>query len=784
MKVLWSVAKSFITFSACGIGSAVAIDAPSGLVDTSITANENDEHRSVISKRKLSKKNGSYCLNELNEINRLNDRVTELEDHINENDDDGATYLYVQTGSRCHLEFVENEIFFHLKNDDDRTVKFTDRPFRDAGAMPSSTFISNFEKLFEGNYPNAAVTAVLNGTTTFGGPVVGVISQPKFTTSGAIRYHVAQEEGQDLGILNDLIVDNKLAFTTCSLFIDTVDEDDMDDYDDYSDADSIWRTARGLGEKYRGHRLPNACGSSGTERCTQDNVIHQLFASIINERVAFHASGAITRDGVTAAVNAEKTHLDDMYSRLRTEFRSNEALTAAQGVVGTVMGFLEWTPVGFVASSVAEIGMMVGQQFLEGQIHQLENNIWEEMNNYTQRIMARPQLAPVRNYYRAVDEMTVQMTKYSLDTNQIETHRLYAAFAEAAENDLDQFIEFVDFQHTNRVQQGAYQALVEATYHALNIDEDGDEFERSLDTYIQAVVPEEETVPEQIFHFVDMGLKCVLSITAMGNVARTTGPVIFRTVARYMTRLFHFTGLADRWATRFGRTTEEMSAPFRRIYRITDAFTPSMLEDSHVLRFMRERGYTQVPADMASMSTTEPLTEASFLESEVSGSWLSESTNIEPGEGRSFVAVEEEVAEVAEVEARTAARGITRMARSLGALTGVLMAGMTIFQITNDNRTLRDLDQQRNEHENAAKEYFDTIYDQFAHLDDAATPGCGACADGSHCCFDHYPHTWSSECSGCDGAPTDTSGNTCGVCGNGLMCCNGGWDYGCPGCNE
>jgi len=81
MKFLLTVAKSFIAVSASSISTAVAFDLPasgslaSGLVETS-KANENDEHHDLmIPKRKLPKKNGFYCQNEVNEINRLEDLV-------------------------------------------------------------------------------------------------------------------------------------------------------------------------------------------------------------------------------------------------------------------------------------------------------------------------------------------------------------------------------------------------------------------------------------------------------------------------------------------------------------------------------------------------------------------------------------------------------------------------------------------------------------------------------------------------------------------------------------
>lgn len=399
----------------------------------------------MISKRKLLKKNGSYCQNEVNEINRLEDLVKELKDPINDIDgsycqnevneinqlenlveelkdhindiDDGVTNLYVQTGSSCALEFIGDDMYFSLEADDE-TVRFTDRPYRNATKIRSSTFVHQFEELFSQNYPNAAVTAVMNGTSNqFGGPVVGVLSQPTFTTSGNIRYHVAQTEGQDLGILNNLIVDNKLAFTTCSLFIDSTDEDN-NNVDLQGDANTIYLALRALGKLVETNpktALPATCGDDRLQQCHQDDVIHGLFQSIIDERVAYHnTTKGLSWGEIQIAINDEKTNLMSLYVRLRNLMTDKEDLDALSGAIGAASLFFDWNPIGIVATGLAEIGTIVGGQFLNGKIKKLENTMIEEMNNYTQRIMERPPLALVNAYYKSIDKMTIQLTKYSV----------------------------------------------------------------------------------------------------------------------------------------------------------------------------------------------------------------------------------------------------------------------------------------------------------------------------------------------------------------------------------
>jgi len=815
MKFLLTVAKSFIAVSASSISTAVAFDLPasgslaSGLVETS-KANENDEHHDLmIPKRKLPKKNGFYCQNEVNEINRLEDLVKELKDHmydidgsycqneVNEinqlgdlveelqdhiNDiNDGVTNLYVQTGSSCALEFIGDDMYFSLEADDE-TVRFSDRPYRNATKVRSSTFVHQFEELFSQNHPNAAVTAVMNGTSNqFGGPVVGVFSQPTFMTNGDIRYHVAQTEGQDLGILKNLIVDNKLAFTTCSLFIDSTDEDNNDVHL-REDARIIFNQLKGLGNLVETDPscdcLPLACGENSMQQCNETDVTHGLFQSIINERVAYHSTTkGISWGQIQMAINAEKNNLESLYVRLKHLMEDKAALDAAQGAIAASAFFFDWNPFGIAATALAEIGLMVEGQNIASQIKSLENTMFEERQNYTQRIMERPQLASVMAYYKSVDIMSIQLRKYNANTDRLEGHRIYAAMAEASDLNLQNFTKQI--REFANVSPETEKALVTAMYHLLNINQDGDKFESAVQNYTDKLLADQPNAAtgEDLFNKLDLALNCLLSVPILSGFKKQIAAPAFNAVGRFLWKISGFQRFTDKWAARFGRSPDEIAPRFRKYREMSIAmrdFGDSIRERSACFRFMRSHG---APPSLEAFDSVldydeSTLTDDSLIEGASDFSLSRGSLVTHTGEPvGSAIAVEPEVLEAAEQDLQIAAEGVSGTMIALGGLTAILSAGMVIFEVIEDAKILKQLDAQAKSVEVNTQRYFRKVYEQFSPI----LGGCSECADGKYCCLSASPNSWNSLCDGCSEAISAPSAFQCASdFDSSLPCCNQG----------
>ena len=83
-----------------------------------------------------------------------------------------------------------------------------------ARTVPTQAFVDQFDKLFATSPPNAAVT--LAGDNN--GPLIVVLSQPRFVGDSILEYTITQSESQRDIVAIEQFLD--MSGVSCSIFID------------------------------------------------------------------------------------------------------------------------------------------------------------------------------------------------------------------------------------------------------------------------------------------------------------------------------------------------------------------------------------------------------------------------------------------------------------------------------------------------------------------------------------------------------------------------------------
>lgn len=143
--------------------------------------------------------------------------------------------LFVQMAKSCKLRRKESKskgtakyVWSSFDIDDD-TYRFSDRPLRSAGILPTSGFFRDFDDTFDqssGGKPNGAITFRHSDTKAFEGPLVSIFVDAVFDDeeSGRKGYQLSQSEEQaSIVSLDDFFgEDDTVVFDTCSVFLDSV----------------------------------------------------------------------------------------------------------------------------------------------------------------------------------------------------------------------------------------------------------------------------------------------------------------------------------------------------------------------------------------------------------------------------------------------------------------------------------------------------------------------------------------------------------------------------------
>ena len=147
----------------------------------------------------------------------------------------GPGDLFVQMAKSCKLRRKESKskgttkyVWSSFDIDDD-TYRFSDRPLRSAGILPTSDFFRDFDDTFDqssGGRPNGAITFRHSDTKAFEGPLVSIFVDAVFDDeeSGRKGYQLSQSEEQaSIVSLDDFFgEDDTVVFDTCSVFLDSV----------------------------------------------------------------------------------------------------------------------------------------------------------------------------------------------------------------------------------------------------------------------------------------------------------------------------------------------------------------------------------------------------------------------------------------------------------------------------------------------------------------------------------------------------------------------------------
>ena len=358
----------------------------------------------------------------------------------------------------------------------------------------------------------------------------------------------------------------------------------------------------------------------------------------------------------------------------------------------------------------------------------------------------------------------------------VETHRIYAAIAEASDLDLQNFTKQI--KSFINVSPETEWKLVTAIYELLNIDEDGDKFERAVQNYTDLIL--QQVPDEDLFNKLDEALKFLISVPLMSGFKKEIAGPVFKAVGRFLYKIKAFKKFADKWAATFSRSTAEMSPKYRVTYKLSKAMesiegAEDLMDRFSTPRWMRSKGG---PLDYRSFDTRFEWDQSILSEDSLiiegegafdfSGASLVSDTG-EPAE--SAIAIEPAVLQATELDVQVVAKGLSNMMMALGGLTSILSLGMLIFETYEDTKTLAKLDAQENSVEGNTQRYFRKVYEQFS----PTLGGCSECADGKYCCSSAYPNGWNSLCDGCSEAISAPSAFQCASdFGSDIACCDQG----------
>ena len=128
-------------------------------------------------------------------------------------------WMFVQTASSCRLRGKRNQL--ELTTPAATTLAFTDRPVRNATVLDTSefddSFVNIFDPMFEGNPPNAVLTASRGDGTVV--RIVLIVESPDADgVAGQLTYGVSQSATQAAtGSIASVAGDD---LSDCSLFIE------------------------------------------------------------------------------------------------------------------------------------------------------------------------------------------------------------------------------------------------------------------------------------------------------------------------------------------------------------------------------------------------------------------------------------------------------------------------------------------------------------------------------------------------------------------------------------
>ena len=123
--------------------------------------------------------------------------------------------LGVQAGRDCSItQQASTGIYTLSATVGKEMVLFAERPERTARTVPTRAFVEQFDQLFATSPPNAAVT--LAGDNN--GPLIVVLSQPRFVGDSILEYTITQSESQRDVVSIEQFLD--MSGVSCSIFID------------------------------------------------------------------------------------------------------------------------------------------------------------------------------------------------------------------------------------------------------------------------------------------------------------------------------------------------------------------------------------------------------------------------------------------------------------------------------------------------------------------------------------------------------------------------------------
>eukprot|EP00911_Craspedida_sp_UC1_P001945 UC1_evm1s1496 len=125
------------------------------------------------------------------------------------------SWMFVQTASSCRLRGNRNQL--ELTTPAATTLAFTDRPVRNATVVDTSVFDDSFDGMFEGNPPNAVLTASRDDGTIVR-IVVTVESPDADGVAGQLTYGISQSAAQ--AATGSIASVAGADLSDCSLFID------------------------------------------------------------------------------------------------------------------------------------------------------------------------------------------------------------------------------------------------------------------------------------------------------------------------------------------------------------------------------------------------------------------------------------------------------------------------------------------------------------------------------------------------------------------------------------
>ena len=125
------------------------------------------------------------------------------------------SWMFVQTASSCRLRGNRNQL--ELTTPAATTLAFTDRPVRNATVVDTSVFDDSFDGMFEGNPPNAVLTASRDDGTIV--RIVVIMESPDADgVAGQLTYGISQSAAQ--ATTGSIASVAGADLSDCSLFID------------------------------------------------------------------------------------------------------------------------------------------------------------------------------------------------------------------------------------------------------------------------------------------------------------------------------------------------------------------------------------------------------------------------------------------------------------------------------------------------------------------------------------------------------------------------------------